>query len=98
MNQTYEDCSKYDKEFVNIGLNGFASFSKGAQAITTEITDYTQTKLRGRRLLLRGAARREVVRQDVDIQTNYTKLAYEGFIAATTKLGELFSSVISIPN
>ena len=36
MTQTYEDFSKYGKEFADTGLKSFASLTKGAQAIATE--------------------------------------------------------------
>ena len=42
MTQTYEDFSKYGKEFADTGLKSFASISKGAQAIATEASDYTK--------------------------------------------------------
>ncbi|TIP56477.1 MAG: phasin family protein, partial [Mesorhizobium sp.] len=42
MTQTYEDFSKYGKEFADNGLKSFASLSKGAQAIATEAGEYTK--------------------------------------------------------
>ena len=42
MTQTYEDFSKYGKEFADTGLKSFASLSKGAQAIATEAGEYTK--------------------------------------------------------
>ena len=42
MTQTYEDFSKYGKEFADTGLKSFASLTKGAQAIATEAGEYTK--------------------------------------------------------
>lgn len=93
MTQTYEDFSKYGKDFVDTGLKSFASLSKGAQAIATETTDYTKKSFEA------GAANFEKLlgvksfEKAVEIQTDFAKQAYEGFVAEATKLSDLYSDL-----
>lgn len=93
MTQTHEDLSKYGKDFVDTGLKSFASLSKGAQAITAEASDYTKKSFEV------GAATFEKLlgvrsfEKVVEIQTEYAKQAYEGFVAEATKISELYADL-----
>jgi len=78
-------------------LNGvtmdFASFSTTLQAIFTEGADYTKKSVETRFALvekLLGAKSLETV---IQIQTDYAKTAYAGFVAQATKMGELHSNL-----
>ncbi|WP_378950888.1 phasin family protein [Mesorhizobium sp. ANAO-SY3R2] len=93
MTQTHEDFSKYGKDFVDTGLKSFASLSKGAQAISAEASDYTKKSFEA------GAATFEKLlgvrsfEKVVEIQTDYAKQAYEGFVAEATKISELYADL-----
>ena len=63
MTQTYEDFSKYGKEFVDTGLKSFASLSKGAQAIAAEASDYTKKSFEAGAATFEKLLRRKVVRE-----------------------------------
>lgn len=93
MTQTYEDFSKNGKEFVDNGLKSFASLSKGAQAIATEATDYTKKSFEAGAATFEKLLGVKSFEKAVEIQTDYAKQAYEGFVAEATKLGDLYAEL-----
>jgi hypothetical protein len=93
MTQTFEDASKFGKEFVDSGLKSFASLSKGLQAIAVETTEYTKKSFETGSAALEKLASAKSLEKAIEIQTDYTKTAYEGFVAEATKIGELYAEL-----
>ena len=82
MTQTFEDAGKFGKEFVDNGLKSFASLSKGAQAIAVEATEYTKKSFETGSAALEKLLAAKSLEKAIEIQTDYAKQAYEGFVAA----------------
>ncbi len=93
MTQTYEDFSKYGKEFADTGLNTFASISKGAQAIATEASDYTKKSFEAGATAFEKLFAAKSFDKAVEIQTDYAKQSYEAFVAEATKIGDLYAEL-----
>lgn len=93
MTQTFEDASKFGKEFVDSGLKSFASLSKGLQAIAVETTEYTKKSFETGSAALEKLAGAKSLEKAIEIQTDYAKTAYEGFVAEATKIGELYAEL-----
>ncbi len=93
MTQTFEDAGKFGKEFVDTGLKSFASLSKGLQAIAVEATEYTKKSFETGSAALEKLVAAKSLEKAIEIQTDYAKTAYEGFVAQATKIGELYAEV-----
>ena len=93
MTQTFEDAGKFGKEFVDTGLKSFASLSKGFQAIAVETTEYTKKSFEAGSAALEKLIAAKSLEKAIEIQTDYAKQAYEGFVAQATKFGELYAEV-----
>jgi phasin family protein len=93
MTQTFEDASKFGKEFIDSGLKSFASLSKGMQAIAVEATEYTKKSLETSSAALEKLAAAKSLDKAIEVQTDYAKTAYEGFVAEATKIGELYADL-----
>src|SRR5262245_33308758 len=93
MNKMFDDAGKFGKEFADNGMKSFASMQKTAQVITAEATDYAKKSYET------GAAAFEQLfsagsfESAFQIQTDYAKKAYEGFVAQSTKLGNLYADM-----
>lgn len=84
---------KLGKDGVDATLQSFTVASKGIQVIAGEYVDYarksfelgtaTFEKLLGARTLDRA----------IEVQTDFAKTAYEGFVAQAAKIGELYADV-----
>jgi hypothetical protein len=93
MTQTFEDAGKFGKEFMDTGLKSFASLSKGFQAIATEATEYSKKSFETGSAAIEKLVAAKSLEKAIEIQTDYAKQAYEGFVAQATKLGELYAEV-----
>jgi hypothetical protein len=93
MAQTFEDAGKIGKEFVDSGLKSFASLSKGWQAIAVETTEYTKKSFEAGSAALEKLVSAKSLEKAIEVQTDYAKTAYEGFVAETTKIGDLYAEL-----
>lgn len=93
MTQTFEDAGKFGKEFVDNGLKSFASLSKGLQAIAVETTEYTKKSFETGSAAFEKLASAKSLEKVFEVQSDYAKTAYEGFVAEATKIGELYADL-----
>lgn len=91
--QTYEDFSKYGKEFADSGLKSFASLSKGAQAIAVEATDYTKKSFEAGSTAVEKLLSAKSFEKVIEIQSDFAKQSYESFVAEVTKISDLYAEL-----
>ncbi|HEY5819893.1 MAG TPA: phasin family protein [Mesorhizobium sp.] len=91
--QTFEDAGKYGKEYFDNSLKSFAAFQKGAQAIAVEATDYTKKSVEAGSAVLEKLLAVKSLEKAIEIQTDYAKSAYEGFVSQATKISELYADL-----
>jgi hypothetical protein len=70
-----------------------ASTAKGLQAIMAETTDYSRKSFENSRVLAEKLAGAKKIDEAIQLQTDFTKSAYEDFIAQATKIGNLYSDL-----
>ena len=93
MNETFDEFGKYGKELAETGLNSLASLSKGAQAIATEAGGYASKSFEEGGAALERLLSAKSLEEAFDVQSQYLKRAYEGFVAETTTLGNLYADL-----
>ena len=93
MTQTFEDANKLGKDFLDGSLASFATLSKGAQAIATEASNYTKKAFEAGSATVEKLFSVKSFEKAIEIQTDYAKQAYEGFVAEATKIGELYADM-----
>lgn len=93
MTQTYEDFSKYGKEFADSSLKSFASLSKGAQAIAVEAADYTKKSFENGSAFIDKLASARSIDSAVEIQSDYARQTYEAFVAEAGRIGDLYADL-----
>jgi len=93
MIHSLEDAGNVGKEFVDTGLKSFASLSKNVQAITVEATEYTKKAIETGSAAFEKLVSAKTLDKAVEIQADYAKQAYEGFVAQATKMGELYAEM-----
>jgi len=93
MTQTYEDFSKYGKEFADTGLKSFASLSKGAQAIATEAGEYTKKSFEAGSAAVEKLISAKSLEKAIEIQSDFAKQSHESFVAEATKFGDLYAEL-----
>ena len=91
--QQFDTIQKFSKDNVDAALKSFGLVSKGAQAIAVETTEFAKKSFEQSTATLEKLAGVRSLDKAVEIQTDYIKSAMEGFVAQSTKLGELYANV-----
>ena len=93
MVKNIDELQQFGKSNMDATVKSFGSLSNGLQAIAAEMADYSK------RVFEQGTAATEKLigakslEKAFEVQSDYVKTAYEGFVAEATKLGELYTDL-----
>lgn len=93
MTHEFEDIQKYGKEQFEAAAAATTSFTKALQAIATETADYSKKSFETGTAFMEKLMGAKSYESAVQIQTDFWKSSYAGFVAEATKLGELYTSL-----
>ncbi len=93
MVKNFEGLQQAGKENVDLAMKSMSTVSKSAQAIATEIADYSKKSFEESSAALEKLFGVKSVEKAIELQTEYAKTAYEGFVAEATKIGEMYSAM-----
>lgn len=93
MTNNFEEFQKFGKEQLDATTAVAASFAKGFQTIAAETTDYSKKTIEDNSAFVEKLIGAKSLDNAIQIQSEYAKSAYEGFVAQATKIGELYSSL-----
>lgn len=89
----FEDLQQVGKENVDSTLKSMGALSKGAQAIAVEVADYSKKAFEDGTAALEKLFGAKSFDKAIEVQTEYAKTAYEGFVAKASKIGELYADL-----
>ncbi len=93
MFRNFEDGSKFGKEAVDTGLKSFAAVSKSMQAIAAEAADYSKKALENGSATFEKLFAVKSPEKALEVQADYLKQSYEGFVEQATKMSGLFAEM-----
>lgn len=93
MMQSFEDAGKLGKEMTDTGLKSFASVSKNMQAIAVEATEYSRKAFEQSGSALERLVQAKSPDKAVEVQMDFARQAYEGFIGQATRMSELYADM-----
>jgi phasin family protein len=88
---TTEDIQKFSKQSMDTAMTSFGVWTKGAQAIATEVADYSKKSIEGSAAAWEKLAGAKSLEKAIEVQSEYVKSSYQDFVAEATKLGELYA-------
>jgi len=91
MVKNFDDMQKLGKDNMDATMKSFGALSKSAQAIATEMADYSKKSFEDGSKAVEKLFGAKTFEKAVEIQTDFAKTAYEAFIAEATKISELYS-------
>src|SRR5262245_23532894 len=91
MVKTFEDLQQVSKDNVDVTLKAFGALSKGTQAI--EVADYSKKAFEEGTAAVEKLFGVKSLDKAIEVQTEYAKTAYEGFVAKASKIGELYADL-----
>ena len=93
MVQQFDQFQKFGQENVDAALKSFGAVSKGAQAIATEAADFARKSFEQGTATVEKLVGAKSLDKAIEIHTDYLKTSYEGFVAQSTKITELYANV-----
>ena len=87
---TPEEMQKFSKDQMDTAMNSFGAWNKSAQAITVEVVDYSKKSLEGMTAAWEKLLSAKSLEKAMELQSDYLKSTYEGFVAEANKLGEMY--------
>jgi hypothetical protein len=93
MIKNIEDVQKMSKDNMDATMKSFGMFSKTSQAITAEVVDYSKKSFEDCTKVMEKLLGAKSIDKAMEIQTDYAKSAYEGFVAQATKISELYADL-----
>ena len=93
MLKNFEDFQRLGKDNVDVAMKQFGTVSKGWQAIAAEFADYSKKSFEDGSAALEKLFGAKSLEKAIEVQSEYVKGAYEGFVAQTTKFGELYTDL-----
>jgi hypothetical protein len=95
MTATLEDFQKFSKDQLEAFTAASTTLSKGLQEIAVESSDYSKKSFAAGSAMYEKLLGARSVESVIQIQTEFAKQAYEGFVAQATKVSELYTRVAS---
>src|ERR1700681_1698919 len=89
----FEDMQKLGKDNADATMKSFGAWSKSVQAIAVEMADYSKKAFEDGAAATEKLFGAKSLEKAVEVQSDYFKTAYEGFVSQTAKLGELYSDL-----
>jgi phasin family protein len=91
--QTFEDMQKLGRDNMDATMQSFGALSKSFQAIAVEMADYSKKAFEDGAAATEKLLGAKSLEKAIEVQSDYFKSAYEGFVSETTRLGELFADL-----
>jgi hypothetical protein len=93
MVKNFEDLQQVSKDNVEVAMKSVGVMSKGAQAIAVEVADYTKKSFEDGTAALEKLFGVKSFEKAIEVQTEFAKTSYEGFVAKASKIGELYADL-----
>ena len=88
-----DEMQKFSKDNMDAAMKSFGAYSKAGQAIAAEVADYSKKSFEDGSKVMEKLLGAKSLDKAIEIQTDYAKTAYEGFVAQATKIGELYADL-----
>ena len=93
MMKNFEDMQKMSKDSMDATMKSFGSLTKASQAIAAEVADYSKKSFEEGTKVFEKMLGAKSLDKALEIQTDYAKTAYEGFVAEATKISVLYAEL-----
>lgn len=91
MVKNFDDIQKLGKDNMDATMKSFGALTKTSQAIAAEVADYSKKSFEDSTKVVEKLFGVKSFEKAIEIQTDYAKSAYEGFMSEATKIGEMYA-------
>jgi hypothetical protein len=89
----FDQIQKLGKDNADAALKTFGAVSKGAQTIAVESADFAKKSFEQGTAVIEKLVAAKSLDKAIEIQTDYVRSTYEGIVAQSTKMGQLYASL-----
>jgi hypothetical protein len=93
MLKNVDEMQRFGKDNVDVTMKSFSVMSKGFQAIAAEVANYSKRSFEGHAAAMKKLIGAKSPEKAMELQAEYVKATYEGFVAEATKIGELYADL-----
>jgi len=90
MIKNFDDMQKLGKDNMDASMKSFGAVSKSFQAIAVEAADYAKKAFEEATAVSEKLAAAKSPDKVMEVQADYLKTAYEGFVAQSAKVSQLY--------
>ena len=83
---------KFSKEGMDMAMKAFGAWSKNAQAIATEVADYSKKSFEAA-VAFQKLLSAKSLEKAMEVQSEYLQSSYEELVAESAKIGELYADL-----
>jgi hypothetical protein len=91
--KTFDDMQKTSKANLDATMHSLEGVTKATQAIATEIADYSKRSFENGAKTMENLLGVKSLDKAIEVQSEYAKAAYEGYVAHASKLGQLYTNL-----
>lgn len=89
----FDDVQKYGKDQMEQFSASAAAVARGFQAIASETTDYSKRSMESTSTFMEKLLGVKSVETAIQMQSEFAKSQFEGFIAQANKVGEIYKDI-----
>ncbi|KZL06731.1 Phasin protein [Pseudovibrio axinellae] len=89
----FENIQKLGKDNMDIAMQSFGVFSKGMQAISAEVADYSKKSIEESNSAIEKVVSAKSIDKAMEAQADFAKASYENMVGQATKIGEMYAEV-----
>jgi len=93
MVKNFEDLQQVSKDNVDLAMKSMGAISKGGQAIAAEVADYSKKAFEESTAALEKLFGVKSFEKAIELQAEFAKTSYEGFVAKASKIGEMYADL-----
>ncbi len=93
MIQQFDQIQKFGHDNLDAVVKAAGAVTKGVQTIAVETADYAKKSFEQGTATIEKLVGAKTLDKAIEIHTDFLKTAYEGFVAQSTKVGELYASL-----
>ena len=84
---------KFGKEGMDMAMKVFGAWSRNAQAIATEVADYSKKLFEDSAVAFQKRLSAKSLEKAMEVQSEYLQSSYEELVAESAKIGELYADL-----
>ncbi len=89
----FENMQKLGKENMDVAMRSFGAFSKGIQAISAEVADYSKKSIEESSAAIEKVVAAKSLDKAMEAQADFAKVSYESMVGQAAKIGEMYAEV-----